>query len=66
VVTRGPIGSRPVRVPLVEVRGRGSRPVSGPRPVGSLLVGQGFRILPLTSRYALFLFDLVVEFLECD
>ena len=51
--------------PSVSVRGRGSRPMSGPRLVGSSPASRGFRALPLSSRYAsMLLFVLIVEFLS--
>ena len=51
--------------PSVDLRGRGSRPVSGPRPTGSLPAGRRFRALSLSSRYAsMFPLVLIVEFLS--
>ena len=48
-----PVGTTP---PSAEVRGRGSQPRSGPRPVGPSTLGLGFRVVPLTSWYVFLCF----------
>ena len=54
---RGDSQAEPLAVestPLVKVRGRGSWPRSSPCPMGPSSLGQGFRVIPLSSWYAPF------------